>query len=99
MIRKQVSRKGRSVRVTFELPSEIASERIAVAGDFNDWDTENHSMRLDEKRGVWKTSISFKPGESHEFRYFVDGRTWCNDETADGYAPNPYFSENCILSL
>lgn len=99
MINKKFSPKGRSVRVTFELPSAVASERVAVAGDFNEWSTENDTMQFDEKRGVWKTAISLKPGAKHEFRYFVDGRIWQNDEEADGYAPNPYFGENSVLAL
>lgn len=99
MITKKVSPKGRSVRVTFELPSDAALQKVAVAGDFNEWDTEDKTMKLDKKKGVWKTAISFKPGESHEFRYFIDGQSWRNDEEADGYAPNPYFGENSVLAL
>lgn len=99
MIHKKVSPKGRSVRVTFELPSDVASEKVAVAGDFNHWSTDADTMKFDQKRGVWKTTISLKPGVRHEFRYVVDGRNWRNDEEADGYAPNPYSGENSVLSL
>lgn len=99
MINKKLSPKGRTVRVTFELPSDVASENVAIAGDFNGWSTESNRMRFDKKKGIWKTSISFKPGVTHEFRYFVDGRVWRNDEAADGYASNPYFGENSVLTL
>jgi 1,4-alpha-glucan branching enzyme len=99
MINKKISPKGRSVRVTFELPSEAASETVAVAGDFNEWSTDNDTMTLDEKRGVWKTAISFKPGVRHEFRYLLDGRIWRNDDDADGFAPNPYSGDNSVLAL
>lgn len=99
MISKKVSPKGRSVRVTFELPSNIAAEKVAIAGDFNEWKTNEDLMSLDEKKGVWKKEISFKPGETHQFRYIVDDQSWRNDEAADGYAPNPYFGENSVLAL
>lgn len=99
MLDKKVSPKGKSVRVTFELPAEIAQDRVAVVGDFNDWDTGSDLMDFDTKKGVWKKSISFKPGHSHEFRYFIDGVEWRNDEAADRYVSNPFFCENSVIEL
>ena len=99
MIEKKVSPKGKSVRVTFELPKDAASERVAVVGDFNDWNKDKDTMKLDKKKGVWKKSISLKPGNEYQFRYYVDGQEWRNDEQADGYASNPFFSENSVLAI
>ena len=99
MVDKKKSPKGKSVRVTFELPAEIAQNKVAVVGDFNDWDTDSDLMKKDNSKGVWKKSISFKPGHTHEFRYFIDEVEWCNDEYADGYVANPYFCENGVLEL
>ena len=99
MIAKKPSPKGKSVRVTFELPAESASNSAAVAGSFNEWDVTRHPMKLDKKKGVWTKSISFKPGETVEFRYFIDESEWRNEEQADSYAATPYFSENSVLAL
>ena len=99
MVEKKPSPKGKTVRVTFELPAEVAEDTVAVVGDFNDWDTASDLMKLDSKKGVWKKSISFKPGKIHEFRYFIDGTQWRNDEAADRYVSNPYFCENGVLEL
>lgn len=99
MIEKKVSPKGKSVRVTFELPSDVASDKVTVVGDFNDWNKEKDKMKLDKKNGVWKKSISLKPGNEYQFRYYVDEREWRNDEQADGYASNPYFSENSVVAV
>lgn len=99
MVDKKKSPKGKTVRVTFELPAEVAAESVAVVGDFNEWNPEQHPMKLDPKKGVWSKAISFKPGGSHEFRYFVDGIEWRNDEAADGYVSNPYFCENGVLEV
>ena len=99
MIAKKTSPKGKSVRVTFELPADIASDSAAVAGTFNEWDVTKHPMKFDEKKGVWTKSISFKPGETVEFRYFIDENEWRNEEEADGYSATPYFSENSVLEL
>ena len=99
MVDKKQSPKGKTIRVTFELPAEIAEDSIAVVGDFNDWNPDMHPMALNPKKGVWSKSISFKPGGSHEFRYFNDGIEWRNDEEADRYVPNPYFCENSVLEV
>ncbi len=99
MISKRVSPKGRSVRVTFAVPAQLAKRSICIAGSFNDWDTESHPLRLDEKRGVWQRAISFKPGTEVQFRYFVDGHAWHNEAEADAWVPTPFFSDNSVLAL
>jgi 1,4-alpha-glucan branching enzyme len=99
MINKKASPRGRSVRVTFELPADAATENVAVVGDFNGWEPEKGKMKLDKKSGVWKRDVSLKPGQSYAFRYYVDGREWRNDEEADGYEPSPFFSENSIVAV
>lgn len=99
MIEKKTSPKGRSARVTFTLPADMAHQRATVVGDFNDWNEEANPMKLDEKRRVWTTSISLKPGNSYQFRYRLDGERWENDERADRYASNPYFSDNSVVEL
>jgi 1,4-alpha-glucan branching enzyme len=85
------------MRVTFELPADIAEESVAVVGDFNDWDETADRMNLMPRNGVWRTKISVTPGGTYEFRYLLDGETWMNEEDADGYASNPYFEDNSVL--
>lgn len=98
MIKKKVSPKGTSVRVSFELPAEIAEESVAVVGDFNEWDPKANPLKL-LKKGTWKTTLSLEPDNEYEFRYVVDGDHWRNDEEADAYVTNPYFEENSVLAL
>ena len=99
MIARKTSPKGKSVRVTFELPAESAAESAALVGTFKEWDATKHPMKFNKKKGVWTTSISFKPGETVEFRYFIDEREWRNEDEADGTAATPFFSENSVLVL
>ncbi|MDX1546775.1 MAG: isoamylase early set domain-containing protein [Rhodothermales bacterium] len=99
MIDKKVSPKGKSVRVTFALPAEVAEANATIVGNFNDWDAAKHPMKFDKKKGVWTKSVSFKPGETVEFRYFVDEQKWLNDEDADRSVATPFFSENSVLEL
>jgi 1,4-alpha-glucan branching enzyme len=99
MIIKKVSPKGRSVRVIFKVPSEVARNHVSVVGDFNDWDSEKHMMKFDEKTREWTRAISLKPGKSYQFRYVCDDTRWLNDESADDYVANGFFSENSVLTL
>lgn len=99
MVLKKLSPKGRSIRVTFELPLEQAQNSVSIAGSFNNWDTAKHPMKRDSRKGVWTRALSFKPGTKVEFRYFVDGHQWHNEPQADGSAPNPHYSENSVLAL
>jgi 1,4-alpha-glucan branching enzyme len=98
MIDKQATSNGKSVKVTFELPADVAEKSVAVVGDFNEWSESKHKMKLDKKKGVWTKSISLKPG-TYRFRYFVDESQWRNDEQADRYESSPYFSENGVIEL
>ncbi|QXD16351.1 isoamylase early set domain-containing protein [Rhodocaloribacter litoris] len=99
MINKKVSPKGKKVRVTFELPGEVASERVSVVGDFNDWNPAEGEMTFVKTRNVWKKEVSLDAGQTYQFRYFIDGEKWANDDEADGAVPNEYFSQNSVLSL
>ncbi len=99
MIDKKTSPKGKSVRVTFTVPADVAARTLAVVGDFNGWDASKGSMKLDKKAGAWSKGISLKPGASYQFRYLVDGKSWRNDEQADSYLPNEFFSENGVVEL
>lgn len=99
MIVKKISPKGRSVRITFELPLEEAIQGVSVVGNFNNWNTGEHPMQRNERKGVWTKALSFKPGSKIEFRYFIDGHKWQNDAQADAYEPNPHYSENSVLTL
>ncbi len=99
MIFKKISPKGRSVRVTFELPIEEAHQSASLVGTFNDWDSTEHPMQRNDRKGVWTVAVSFKPGSQIEFRYFIDGHRWDNEPQADYQAPNPHYSENSVLTL
>ncbi len=88
-----------TVRVTFELPAEVADSEVAVVGDFNDWDPEDGKMEYVKTRDVWKKGVSFDHGETHEFRYLIDGTDWRNDEAADEYVSNSYLSENSVVKV
>ena len=99
MIIKKISPKGRSVRVTFELPLDEAQHSVSIVGSFNNWDATEHPMSRNDRKGVWTKALSFKSGSKVEFRYFIDGHRWHNESQADTFEPNPHYSDNSVLTL
>ncbi len=98
MINRETAANGKSVKVTFELPADVAQRSVSVVGDFNNWDDSKHKMKLDKKSGTWTKSVSLKPG-TYQFRYLVDEADWRNDEQADRYEGNEFGSENGVIQI
>jgi 1,4-alpha-glucan branching enzyme len=99
MIEKKPAPSGKSVRVKFELPGDVAKESAYVVGDFNEWSENDQPMKYVKSRDVWSATVSLEPGRSYQFRYLIDGETWQNDDQADGFEPSPYFTENSVIRL
>ena len=68
---------------------------VSLAGDFNDWDKNCHILKKDSD-GTWEIIIDLMPGR-YEYRFLVDGE-WQNDPNCTIFAPNPFGSENCVLT-
>ena len=98
MLKKAYTKTGRSCRVTFAVPSEVNAKKVALCGEFNDWDPKSHLLKR-RKDGSFSTTLSLPAGRHYRFRYFVDGERWENDFDADDYKPNPYGSDDSILKL
>ncbi len=79
-------------KVPFEFLAPEAQE-VYLAGGFNNWDNNAHPMKKD-KKGLWKTSLSLKPGR-YEYRFLVDGN-WENDPSGCDCVPNEFGSQNCV---
>jgi 1,4-alpha-glucan branching enzyme len=96
MITKKSVDRGARVKVTFTIPAN-GSPRMAVVGDFNEWDPYATPMR---KRGeVRSASITLDPGQRYAFRYLAENGHWFNDDHADGYQDNATGDTNGIIDL
>ena len=98
MLKKSYSKTGRYCRVTFELPREIQAERVSLCGEFNEWDPAKNPMAR-RKDGRFTTTISLKAGTAYRFKYMLDGVSWENDWSADGYVPNDFSTEDSLVEL
>ncbi len=66
---------AKPVHLRLEAP---ASSKVAVVGDFNDWDPVATPLHLTEKGGVWTVELHLKPGRYH-YTFLIDGRRWERD--------------------
>ena len=83
-------------KVTFAVPATEANT-VAVAGDFNNWNTTVALKKL--KNGTFKGTFDIPTDRSYEFRYLVDGQ-WTNETEADSYQWNEFAgTENSVLEL
>jgi 1,4-alpha-glucan branching enzyme len=98
MIKKNSSKKGKTCKVTFELPPDVNAQTAYLCGEFNDWNTESHPMMRGED-GSFTVTIALTPGQSYRFRYLLDGERWENDWAADAYVLNPFGSDDSVIEL
>jgi hypothetical protein len=94
MIRRQPTRRGDQVRITFELPHEVGD--VCVVGDFNSWSVGATPLR--PRGDVRAASLTLATGKRYAFRY-VAGDRWFNDIDADGWVANDFGETDAIIDL
>jgi glycosidase len=78
-----------SIPHTFQFTPPAGADKpqsMAVAGDFNQWNTSANVMT--EKDGVYTATISLTPGQ-HYYKFVENGSTWLNDPKADPALQQP----------
>jgi 1,4-alpha-glucan branching enzyme len=91
--RRAGSRNGTAVRLEVYQPDAID---VCVAGSFNDWQPQaTHLVPLGN--GKWSKELTLPCGR-YEYRFIVDG-AWITDPNAKELAPNPFGSENSVLTV
>jgi len=85
------------VEVTFTI-SGIEAKSIAVAGDFNGWNTSVNQLEDPEGDGIWTGKVYLKPGR-YEYMLVVDDSKWVPDPSAKIYADDGFGSRNAVLYI
>ena len=85
------------VEVTFTI-SGIEAKSIAVAGDFNGWNTSTNQLEDPEGDGIWTGKIYLKPGR-YEYMLVVDDAKWVTDPNAKVYVNDGFGSKNAVLFI
>lgn len=83
-VKKQYFKTKPYCKVTFRLPKKIAhgAHRVAIAGEFNDWQPQTILMKP-LKNGDFTATVMLEPGREYQYRYVVDERHWLTDSGAD----------------
>ncbi|PTM15709.1 MAG: glycoside hydrolase [Bacteroidetes bacterium] len=97
MIQKEFTPKRTVCKVQFQIPAEWADKSVAVAGDFNDWNTEADFLQKEE--AGWSGVVRLKPEQEYRFKYFVDGERWQNDDAADAYVMNEFGTDDSLVKI
>ena len=57
------------------------AKQVALAGDFNDWDTSRTQLVKNDQSGIWTATVPLQPGR-YEYAFVVDGERWVADPRA-----------------
>lgn len=88
---------AQQVEVTFNI-SGIEAKTIAVAGDFNGWNTNANQLEDPDGDGIWTGKMQLEPGR-YEYMLVVDDGKWVTDPNAKVYANDGFGSRNAVLFI
>ncbi len=88
---------AQQVEVTFTI-SGIKANQIAVAGDFNGWNTSANQLEDPDGDGIWTGKMKLEPGR-YEYMLVVDDGKWVTDPNAKVYANDGFGSKNAVLFI
>jgi 1,4-alpha-glucan branching enzyme len=74
-----------------------SASKVAIVGDFNDWDAGVSELRRVEK-GVWAITIPLAPGRYH-YTFVVDGTTWVPDPAAPRTLEDDFGRPNSVITV
>lgn len=81
--------------IRFVLVAPGAS-RVALVGDFNDWDPRAMPLRPAGDGRLWTIDVRLRPGR-HEYAFVVNGRQWRVDPTAPRAVANDFGPPNSVI--
>jgi 1,4-alpha-glucan branching enzyme len=73
-----------------------AASKVSIVGNFNDWNKDANPLK--NENGVWKTTISLKPGK-HEYQFVVNDTDWIVDPKQEVSVKNKYEGMNSVIEV
>jgi hypothetical protein len=83
--------------VRFELVVP-ASSRVAVVGDFNDWDPRASPMVRAGDHGAWSLRMALPPGR-YRYTYLVDGTRWVPDPSEPPTVGDDFDTPTSVITV
>ena len=93
-MQKEKGKKTLTKKVTFRFAAPKGCQ-VFVAGTFNGWSIEEHTLPYHAKSGFYQTTVSLPAGR-YEYKFVVDG-TWVADPACPDWVPNELGSLNSVL--
>jgi hypothetical protein len=81
------------VRFALDVPG---AERVALVGDFNDWDPAATPMRRGPSRDIWSVSLPVSRGR-HVYGFVVDQQRWLPDPGAPQAPEDGFGSASSVI--
>jgi hypothetical protein len=76
-----------TLRIVQFILTAPAASRVALAGDFNGWDTRTIPLTRATRDGRWAVTLALAPGR-HSYAYVVDDTQWVRDPAGTPAEPN-----------
>ena len=70
---------------------------VAIAGSFNQWDTDRDMLSGPDKTGIWSIFIPLSDGR-YEYLYIIDGTQWLLDPAVPS-AGDGFGGRNSVISI
>lgn len=83
----------KEVKIFFYYPP---ARKVAVTGDFNDWNAEGVPMQASGKPGLWEAELRLPPGV-YSYNFIVDGELIVPDPNSPNQMPDGYGGTNSLL--
>ncbi len=90
-----IKNNGKKVWVTFTVSPTYTVENVVLSGEWNEWKEEPMKQK---KSGDYYITKMFKPKDSFQFGYKVNGTDWITEEECSS-VPSAFGSQNSLLML
>jgi hypothetical protein len=95
-VRFSTDRHPQAPQVAVELElADMKARTVAVAGDFNGWDSAQMKQGAD---GVWRVRLSLQPGR-YQYAFVVDGEKWMPDPRSTTVVDSGFSGANSVLDV
>jgi len=85
-----------TLRIVQFILTAPAASRVALAGDFNGWDTRSMQLTRATDTGRWSVTLALAPGR-HSYAYVVDDTQWVRDPVGTPAEPNELTPPKSVL--
>jgi enterochelin esterase-like enzyme len=83
--------------VQFQLKARKNTEKIFLAGSFNEWNPDACPMLKNADSLMWTVSVPLKPG-LHQYKFILDDKDWITDPENNNKIDNGIGGFNSIIS-